>query len=67
MKRKLMVGMNHRFRPDTMLLKSFIEGKELGKLFYAKTAWLRRRSSDSSWVDPEGEIRAAASSSTWGS
>ncbi len=50
MKRNLMVGMNHRFRPDTMLLKSFIEGKELGKLFYAKTAWLRRRSSDSSWA-----------------
>ena len=50
MKRQLMVGMNHRFRPDTMLLKSFIEGKELGKLFYAKTAWLRRRSSDSSWA-----------------
>jgi predicted dehydrogenase len=49
-KRHLMVGMNHRFRPDTMLLKSFIEGKELGKLYYAKTAWLRRRSSDSSWA-----------------
>ena len=50
MKRHLMVGMNHRFRPDTMLLKSFIESKELGKLFYAKTAWLRRRSSVSPWV-----------------
>lgn len=49
-KRQLMVGMNHRFRPDTMLLKSFIEGKELGKVFYAKTAWLRRRSSDSAWA-----------------
>jgi predicted dehydrogenase len=50
MKRHLMVGMNHRFRPDTMLLKSFIEAKELGKLYYAKTAWLRRRSSDSAWM-----------------
>jgi predicted dehydrogenase len=49
-KRRLMVGMNHRFRPDTMLLKSFIEAKELGKLFYAKTAWLRKRSSDSAWA-----------------
>ena len=49
-KRRLMVGMNHRFRPDTMLLKSFVEGKELGKLYYAKTAWLRRRSSDSTWA-----------------
>jgi len=50
LKRRLMVGMNHRFRPDTMLLKSFVEGKELGKPFYAKTAWLRKRSSDSSWA-----------------
>ena len=48
--RKLMVGMNHRFRPDTMILKSFIEGKELGKVFYAKTAWLRRKTSDSKWT-----------------
>jgi predicted dehydrogenase len=48
-KRKLMVGMNHRFRPDTMILKSFIEGKELGKLFYTRVGWLRKRSSDSTW------------------
>ena len=50
LKRKLMVGMNHRFRPDTMLLKSFIEGKELGKLFYTKAGWLRKRSTDSAWA-----------------
>jgi len=49
-KRKLMVGMNHRFRPDTMILKSFIEGKELGKIFAAKAGWLRRRTNDSSWT-----------------
>jgi predicted dehydrogenase len=49
-KRKLMVGMNHRFRPDTMILKSFIEGKELGKVYYTRTGWLRRRTSDSTWV-----------------
>jgi predicted dehydrogenase len=49
-KRKVMVGMNHRFRPDTMILKSFIEGKELGKVFYTKAGWLRRKSSDSDWV-----------------
>ncbi len=46
---KLMVGMNHRFRPDTMVLKSFLQGKELGRVFYTKAAWLRKRSSDSSW------------------
>jgi predicted dehydrogenase len=49
-KRKLMVGMNHRFRPDTMILKSFIEGKELGKVFYTKAGWLRKRSSDATWI-----------------
>ena len=49
-KRKLMVGMNHRFRPDTMILKSFLEGKELGKVFYTKAGWLRRKSNDSAWL-----------------
>ncbi len=49
-KRKVMVGMNHRFRPDSMILRSFIEGKELGKIFYAKAGWLRRRTSDSKWI-----------------
>ncbi len=29
-----MVGMNNRFRPDTMLLKTFIEKKELGKVLH---------------------------------
>jgi predicted dehydrogenase len=50
LKRKVMVGMNHRFRPDSMILRSFIEGKELGKIFYAKAGWLRRRTSDSKWI-----------------
>ena len=49
-KRKLMVGMNHRFRPDAMILKSFLEGKELGKVFYTKAGWLRRKSNDSAWL-----------------
>jgi predicted dehydrogenase len=49
-KRKLMVGMNHRFRPDTMILKSFIEGNELGKIFYTRTGWLKKSVSNSSWV-----------------
>ena len=49
-RRKLMVGMNLRFRPDTMILKSFIEGKELGKIFYTKVGWLRKKSLDSDWA-----------------
>lgn len=44
-KRTLMVGMNHRFRPDAMVLKNFVKGKELGKIFYCKSGWLRRRGS----------------------
>lgn len=46
----LMVGMNHRFRPDTIILKSFLQGKELGKLHYAKVSWLRKQSSNSAWL-----------------
>jgi predicted dehydrogenase len=49
-KRKLMVGMNHRFRPDTMILKSFIDGKELGKVYYTRVGWLRKRTFDSAWI-----------------
>lgn len=49
-KRTLMVGMNHRFRPDTMILKSMIDGKELGKVYYARVGWLRKRTFDSAWI-----------------
>jgi predicted dehydrogenase len=48
-RRQLMVGMNHRFRPDAMMLRSFIENSELGKVFYAKTGWLKKPSSEGSW------------------
>jgi predicted dehydrogenase len=46
---KVMVGMNNRFRPDTMILKSFIENEELGKLFFIKSGWLKQQSSTSAW------------------
>ena len=49
-KRKLMVGMNNRFRPDTMILKSFLEKNELGKVFFAKTGWLKKLSNDNPWI-----------------
>jgi predicted dehydrogenase len=48
-KRKVMVGMNNRFRPDSMVLKSFVENGELGKVFYVKTGWLRKQSVTSPW------------------
>jgi predicted dehydrogenase len=46
---KLMVGMNLRFRPDTMLLKTFINSGEIGDPFYARATWVRRQSSDEKW------------------
>jgi predicted dehydrogenase len=44
-----MVGMNNRFRPDTMILKSFIDTKELGNIYYIKSGWLKQQSSQASW------------------
>jgi predicted dehydrogenase len=44
-----MVGMNNRFRTDSMLQKSFIKGKELGEIFYVKTGWLKSQSSNQKW------------------
>ncbi|HEV8538857.1 MAG TPA: Gfo/Idh/MocA family oxidoreductase [Bacteroidota bacterium] len=49
-KKMLMVGMNNRFRPDTMILKSLLEKGELGKIFYAKAGWLRKLSTDNRWM-----------------
>ena len=47
--RKLMVGMNLRYRPDTMLLRSFINTKEIGEPFYIKCGWIRKQSSSEKW------------------
>lgn len=48
-KKILMVGMNNRFRPDFMMQRSFISGKELGEVFYIKTGFIRRRSTVEKW------------------
>jgi predicted dehydrogenase len=40
---RLMVGMNQRFRPDAIALKSFVAGGELGDVFYMRAGWLIRR------------------------
>jgi predicted dehydrogenase len=48
-KRKLMVGMNLRYRPDTMLLRSFINSNEIGEPFYIKCGWIRKQSSSEKW------------------
>jgi predicted dehydrogenase len=41
--RTLMVAMNHRYRPDTLALKPFADGGELGRIFLARGAWLNRK------------------------
>lgn len=38
---KLMVGMNHRFRTDVVLMKNYIEQAQLGHVYYAKAGWLK--------------------------
>lgn len=47
---KLMVGMNHRFRPDTVMLKNYVEQGQLGSIYYVKCGWLKPRSSDAKWM-----------------
>jgi len=46
---KVMFGMNLRFRPDAMLLKSLLNSGELGEIFYVRCGWIRKQSSDQSW------------------
>lgn len=48
-KKILMVGMNNRFRTDSMLERSFVKGKEIGDIFYVKTGWLKMKSSNEKW------------------
>lgn len=48
-KKQVMVGMNLRFRPDAMLLRSLVNSGELGNIFYIKCGWLRKQSSTQKW------------------
>ncbi|MEO8399786.1 MAG: Gfo/Idh/MocA family oxidoreductase [Ignavibacteriaceae bacterium] len=48
-KRKIMVGMNLRYRPDAMLLRSLLSSGEIGEPFYIKCGWIRRQSSSQKW------------------
>jgi predicted dehydrogenase len=49
-KRKVMVGMNLRFKPDAMLLKSIVKSGELGNPFYVRCGWIRKKSSKRDWI-----------------
>ena len=44
-KRKLMPAMNTRLRPDIQTIRRFVEGGDLGELYYCKTGWLQGRES----------------------
>jgi predicted dehydrogenase len=46
---KLMVGMNLRYRPDLMLIRTLINAGEIGQPFYLKCSWVRRQSSSENW------------------
>ncbi|HEX9252205.1 MAG TPA: Gfo/Idh/MocA family oxidoreductase [Ignavibacteriaceae bacterium] len=54
-KKILMVGMNLRYRPDTMLLRSFINSNEIGEPFYVKCGWIRKQSSSEKWFTKKEE------------
>lgn len=40
---KVMVATNQRFRYDAMVLKNFVQTKELGEIFYVKGAWHQQK------------------------
>lgn len=46
----VMVGMNHRFRPDIAHMKNAIDRGEIGDIFYVKAGWVKQRSTDARWM-----------------
>jgi predicted dehydrogenase len=53
--KKLMVGMNLRYRPDSMLIRSLIDAGEIGNPFYIKCGWVRKQSSSEKWFSKREE------------
>ena len=53
--KKLMVGMNLRYRPDSMLIRSLIDAGEIGDPFYIKCGWIRKQSSSEKWFSRREE------------
>lgn len=43
------IGMNMRYRPDIMLLKSVLSSDDIGTPFFIKCRWFRKQSSESNW------------------
>lgn len=46
----VMIGMNHRFRPDVVHMKNAIDRGEIGPVFYVKAGWVKQRTSDARWM-----------------
>ena len=46
----LMVGMNHRFRPDLVHMKNAVERGDVGAVSYVKAGWVKQRSTDARWL-----------------
>ncbi|MBI4976941.1 MAG: Gfo/Idh/MocA family oxidoreductase [Spirochaetes bacterium] len=42
-KKILMLGHNHRFRPEVQKVKEMINEGKFGEIYHAKSAWIRRR------------------------
>jgi predicted dehydrogenase len=53
--RHVMVGMNSRFRPDVIMLKTFIEKNELGKIYYIKSGWLKQQADIQAWQQQQAK------------
>ena len=41
-KKTFMIQFNNRYRPETQLLKRYVESGELGQLYFARCGWIRR-------------------------
>lgn len=41
--RQLVVGMNNRYRDDSILLRRFLQDGALGDVFHARAGWIKRR------------------------
>lgn len=41
--KKLMIGLNNRFTPESIFVKKYIDDGNLGDIYYAKCGWIRRR------------------------
>lgn len=46
----VMVGMNHRFRPDVVNMKNAVDRGEIGNVYYVKAGWVKQRSTDARWL-----------------